>query len=223
LREGEENVLIKEEKTSKRELVPAGMYLARCYMVVDLGTQRWDYQGQEKTGRKIMFGWEIPKIRRRFEKDGVNVDLPAAIYEKFTCSLGEKSNLRKKLKSWRGRDFTAEELAGFEIRNVLGKPCLLNVSHSKSADGTKVYDNIDAITPLMDGMTPHPAENPNTYYSIDDNGWNIPDTVYEWLVKMIKDSDEWKQTNAPAPAKDVVEEHVNNTAYPVVNDDDVPF
>ena len=39
--------------------VPAGLHLARCYRIIDLGTQRSEYDGQENHQRKIMLGWEL--------------------------------------------------------------------------------------------------------------------------------------------------------------------
>ena len=57
-------------------------------------------------------------------------DRPAAISKEFTLSLHERANLRRVLISWRGRQFTAEELGGFELANVLGANAMLNVVHN---------------------------------------------------------------------------------------------
>ena len=41
------------------ERCPPGMHLARCYRIIDLGTQKTEYMGQMKYLRKIMLAWEI--------------------------------------------------------------------------------------------------------------------------------------------------------------------
>ena len=39
--------------------VPAGLHLARCYRIIDIGTQRSEYDGVEKKQRKISLFWEL--------------------------------------------------------------------------------------------------------------------------------------------------------------------
>ena len=39
--------------------VPAGMHLARCFRIVDLGTQKTSYMGKDKLNRKILIQFEI--------------------------------------------------------------------------------------------------------------------------------------------------------------------
>lgn len=64
----------------------------------------------------------------------------------FTPQLGEKSNLRKFLKQWLGRELTADELSnGFDPDSMLGKPAMLVVVHEHK-DG-KTYANIACCTP----------------------------------------------------------------------------
>ena len=47
------------ESNKEFKLVPQGTHLARCYRIIDLGTQQTEWQGQEKFLRKIMVAWEI--------------------------------------------------------------------------------------------------------------------------------------------------------------------
>ena len=39
--------------------VPAGMHLARCYKIVDLGSQKSEYMGQVKIQHKVMLQFEV--------------------------------------------------------------------------------------------------------------------------------------------------------------------
>jgi hypothetical protein len=67
-----------------------------------------------------------------------------AIGSKFTLSLHEKASLRKILQSWRGKAFTPEELKKFDVTTILGKPCLITVTHEPK-DGGGVYANVGAV------------------------------------------------------------------------------
>lgn len=118
---------------SQKQYTPApeGMHAAVCVDVVDLGM----VEGQFGPKHKCRIAWEIAPVMeddRRF-----------TIQKSYTVSLHEKSNLFKDLKSWRGRAFTAQELAGFDLEKVLGAPCQLVVTHAESEG--KTYANVTAI------------------------------------------------------------------------------
>jgi hypothetical protein len=93
--------------------IPPGMYLGRCYRIVDMGTQKSEYLGQVKHLPKVMLQFEVhgeddtgkPLITAKGE--------PMTISKNFTLSLAEKATLRKDLQTWRGKEFTADELRGF--------------------------------------------------------------------------------------------------------------
>ena len=55
--------------------------------------------------------------------------VPRTISPRYTASLNVKSVLRRDLSAWRGRDFTQAELEEFNLRNIVGAPCLLQVIH----------------------------------------------------------------------------------------------
>lgn len=64
----------------------------------------------------------------------------------FTPSLNEKSNFRKFLRQWFGRDLTAEELAEFDTETLLDRPAQIVITHDH-ADNGETYSNIAACTP----------------------------------------------------------------------------
>lgn len=193
-------MVAKENNTPKKDQapIPAGMHIARCYGLFDTGTHHDDRFDKDK--REIVIVWEVPKCRIKIKRDDVEQDLPRAISKRYTLSLHEKSQLRKDLQSWRGRPFTPAELAGFEVKNILGKACLLNITHTEK-DG-KTYANIGAITPLMEGMTAPPQENPNSYFSFDgytDREHGFPEGMPKWIVDAAKESKEWLELGKPKP------------------------
>jgi hypothetical protein len=68
----------------------------------------------------------------------------------FTTSLNEKASLRKFLRTWFGRDLTAQELEEFDTETLIGKPAFLVVTHSEG-ENKEVYANITACTPHKQG------------------------------------------------------------------------
>ena len=186
-------------KRKAQDPIPAGMQIATCYAALDLGThhdERYD-----KDRRELVIVFEVPKHRITIEKDGeAPKDLPRAISKRYTLSLNEKATLRKDLDSWRGRSFTADELKGFDLRNILGKPCLLNITHNVTDNGT--YANINSITPLMDGMEPSKQENPSTFFTFDEfDGGPMPDGMPNWCQEIAKESKEYEAiVSPPAPS-----------------------
>jgi hypothetical protein len=57
-------------------------------------------------------------------------DQPFSIFKQYTLSLNENSALHKDLKSWRGKSFTEAELKSFDMANILGVNCDIEVEHT---------------------------------------------------------------------------------------------
>ena len=110
---------------------PEGVHAAVCVDVADKGMVETEWGSKHKC--RIV--WEIAAPM----DDG----RPFTIGKTYTVSLHEKSSLYKDLKGWRGRAFTADELRGFDLENVVGKPCQLVVVH-EDKDGS-TYGNITAV------------------------------------------------------------------------------
>lgn len=193
-----------ESGGSNFEPVSEGLHQAIAYSVYDLGTHF--NEKFSKSSHQILIMWELPGERIDIEKNGETLNLPRAISKKYTLSLGEKANLRKDLQTWRGKAFTADELKGFDLHRLLGVPCQIQIIHNKKDD--KVYANITAIMPMPKGSSPIKPENPLRFYSIVDHGQSIPDGTPEWVMEIIKDSDEW------ATLKPVVSESSSDSFFP---------
>jgi hypothetical protein len=168
------------------ELPEAGAVVGRCYMVVDLGTQDTTFKGTPKKAHKILIGWELSQTMQ----DG----RPFAISSRYTLSLFDQALLRQHLESWRGKGFTEAELAGFDVKNVLGHYCLLSVIHNKQGD--KTYANVNGIMPVPKGMEKPFPVNKDLYFDIDTSPI---DTLPEWIQNVVKKSDEWKARTGAKP------------------------
>ena len=168
-------------------LIPEGSYPAVCCGLVDIGTQHVNYKDAEKEQKQITVMWEL--VGETIERpDGTSE--ARAISKTYTKSLSERSSLYKDLVSWRGREFTAEEMNAFDLRSVLGAPCLLSIVHRKTDNGT--YANISGIMRLPRGMEPPKGERKALLFDVEDC---VPEELArlpEWLQKRVRESAEWK-------------------------------
>lgn len=171
-----------------RQLPPAGTHIARCYQIVDLGTQHWEYANKPKSGRKVRISWELPLEKADFGEG----EEPFAVHRKYTLSLGDKATLRGDLEAWRGRPFTEAELLSFDVLKVLGAACMVTVMHDTKGDNT--YANVTTVTAVPKGMQVPEPINPQFSYSIDDDGKGPKyGQLPEFLQKEIAASDEFKR------------------------------
>lgn len=131
------------------QLAPIGNHLAICVRVVDLGTQKDSYLGKPKIQRKVVLGFELVEEKAVFDESRGEESF--LVSREYTLSLGEKANLRHDLESWRGRAFTEEELKGFDLKKLLGAPCMVNVVHEMSKQ-KRQYSKIKSITTLPKKM-----------------------------------------------------------------------
>lgn len=127
---------------NQKEFTPApeGLHQAVCIDVVDNGL----VETQWGKLHKITIVWEIEEIDSETKK-------PFQVRNRYTLSLNEKANLRKHLEAWRGRQFTKDQLKGFDVENLVGVNCQLQIIHNIRNDG-KVFANVQAIVPLGKGM-----------------------------------------------------------------------
>ena len=200
--------------------VPAGVHHGICYQVIDIGTQ--PQAGNFPARRKVKICWELPHERIDVQVNGVPRNLPRAVSKDYTLSTDKKANLRHDLEAWRGRPFTQEEVDSFEVGNVIGANCQLNVVHKPSADGSKVYANVATIMPLPKGADRMKPENPTLLYDIPESlPVTFPEGMPEWIQNQIKNSDEYRDLLNPQPQKGPTDDQMANiTKEP---QEDVPF
>jgi hypothetical protein len=176
------------------EQPPIGTEVARCIKVIDIGTQKGEYQGKVTFKRQVIIGWELPNA---LMTEGEYAGKPFGVSKFYTASLNEKANLRADLANWRGRDFTPEELTGFEARNILGKTCMLSLTAN---DKGRV--RVTGVMAPPKGMQVPDAINSLTYFSLDEFAEASLEALSEGYQKMIKVSPEYQQimqakTNPP--------------------------
>jgi hypothetical protein len=195
------SIIAKQEHEGNFSPIPEGVHTAQCYAIVDLGvhySEKFD-----KKSRKVQVMWELPE--EQFEYEGETK--PRVISKEYTLSLGEKANLRKDLQAWRGKAFTEEELQGFDLKNVLGKGCQLQIIHTEK--NGKTYGNIASIMGLPKGMKMAEPINDAVYFDLEDpNALSDMDMLPEWVQNKIKESETYAALKeaqpdfTPAPEED---------------------
>lgn len=205
------------------ELVPAGTYLSVCYRLLDLGSQKQidTFHGNREVERhKIMISWEIDSDQPM--KDG----RPFTIHKRYAWSVHEKAGLRKDLEGWRGTPFKDSDFGpkGFNIRKVLGTPCMLNIVHATPND--KTYANIASVSALPKAMRPIAAEyilkNEQVYVWLQEGLFDQEafDSLGDGLKAVIMASPEYVQLTS-VPGKPT--HNIDGTARVDGMNDEIPF
>lgn len=185
--------LIAQATQSNFKQVPPGMYMAICFRVIDLGTQKTQWQGKEKWSRKVMLQWELHGEDDTGEPLTNDEGHPLSVSKRYTLSLGENAQLRQDLKSWRGRDFTQEELNGFDISKLLGVACMVNVAHDVKDGNT--YTNVASVTPVPRALkdTVPVMVNEPVIFDVSEPDMEVLGKLSEKMQETIRACKEWEK------------------------------
>lgn len=178
------------------EATPAGNHVARLYSIIDIGLQDG---GQYEDKRKIVLTFELGN---ELMKDG----RPFAISQFFTASLHEKAGLCLALEAIAGRKLPEEKKATFDMRTMLGIPCMLNVVHETGGDG-KVRAKIKGFGQLPKGLEAPALVNEKVFYDLDAPDKAVYDSLPDWIKKLV----------------DGRVDGAGSLANPDIADDDIPF
>lgn len=142
-----------DKEFEKFPLPNEGTVQAVCAGVWDIGLQSTPFvdetTGKPKVQHKIVIAWEINQMIDA--PDSEFHGKPYMLSKTYTLSLGEKSNLRHDLESWRGKPFTDDELkSGIDLEKLYGVNCIVGVAHVTKND--KTFANITSILPPLKGM-----------------------------------------------------------------------
>ena len=176
---------IAKDTGSDFTLTPEGTHIARCVQVIDKGTQTSEFYG---TKHKILLGFELPDAADAAGE-------PPLVWREYNLSLHAKASLRCDLESWRGRQFSAKELAGFDLKKLLGVGCMISVVHQER-DG-RTFANVQSVMKLPKGTDAPPQVSELRYYDIDahDDCRDAFDTFSDNLREAIMRSAEMQARN----------------------------
>lgn len=208
---------IPEPSGGEFEIAPAGAHVATCFRFIDLGTHLEDYKGVKNPRRKVLVSWELSDEKLT---KGEYAGQPFTMGKKYTWSMSEKASLRKDLESWRSKAFTDADFKGanrFNIRNVVGAPCLLQISQDENEG--KTYANIKAITSLPKGMPKPEPINKQVYFSLEPEFFDnsVLDGLSDKLKDIIKSSPEYIELVSPQQQSQTKQSFARDL------DDEIPF
>lgn len=169
--------------------VEPGTYFAVCIGDIDLGEQEVTYNGKTRYNDQVQLIFELPT--ETVEVDGEQQ--PRWLSRRFGVSMSSKSNLRKFLETWNGKQFTDEAIKAFDTKDLLGKPAMLSVVLSE--DGQ--YANIASAAALPKGVSAMEAKSEYLHFDMDQ--WDdeqfakLPD----YLQELIKKSAQYRHSHLP--------------------------
>lgn len=189
------SLTVKRKQESSVPPMEPGVYFAVCVGIVDIGHQY--NETYKKSAAKVLLIFEIPS--ERVEIDGVSK--PRWISATYTNSLSKKAKLADMLVSWRGKNFTDEELRGFDLSTMLGQPATVQIVQNENNGA--VYANIVSVTGLPKGTEAPKAENELLLYNMDAPDDEVFAKLPGWVQEKIKASDEYGDKAAAEKTLDV--------------------
>lgn len=187
---------------------PAGMHIATCVGVIDVGSQPDDFKPGE-TILKVYLLWELEGTRNE------NDDGPVIYSSEYSNYLSDSANLKKDIDAWFGKQLTPEAIdAGFHLGKLLGCSCMLNIIHRVSKKG-RTYAVHASISPLLPNQPKPIATTTHMQYDVDDPDEIVFGQIDKWIQKKIMASPEWQAKQGPQDTGD--------NPHEPITEDDIPF
>ena len=150
---------------------------------------------------------------------------PFSVKKDYTLSWGDKANLRLDLQSWRGKPFSQEEMRRFDLKNVLGVWCMLNVFERPAKTGDKIFTNVDSVSPVPSMIKKNGYPDPHNetvIFNLKEFDLEVFNKFHDYLKQKIMLSPEYQKLNTVD--RDAEEELNRQPQAPdFVDEDDIPF
>jgi hypothetical protein len=186
--------------------------MARLYSIIDLGHQSVEWAGESKIMHKVVLTWEL----HGFDDEGLALKTddgkPLIVSKRYTVSLGDQARLRQDLEAWSNKKMTAEDRKNFDLKNLLGKFCMINITHSE--DGK--YANISGISPVPSALRAAQPEgiNPPKIFWLQDYKQEDYDALPKYYKEKITESSEWRGQKArEADAPKIEDDTLNDIPF----------
>ena len=181
--------------------------MARLYSCIDLGHQATEWAGETKIMHKVVLTWELHGDDDAGKPLQTDDGKPLIVSKRYTVSLGDQARLRQDLESWSNKKMTAEDRKNFDLKALLGKFCMVNITHSE--DGK--YANISGISPVPSALRNVQPEgvNPINHFWLAEFDQAKYDALPKYYKEKIAESSEWRgqqerEKNAPKIEDDVL-------------------
>jgi len=186
--------MIISDNSKEFKIAPAGLHMARLYSVIDLGHQATEWAGETKIMHKVVLTWELHGNDDQDQPLQTDDKKPLIVSKRYTVSLGDQARLRQDLEAWSNKKMTAEDRKNFDLRNLLGKFCMVNITHSE--DGK--YANISGISPVPSALRNAQPEgvNPTLHFWLAEFDQAKYDSLPKYYKEKITESSEWRGQKA---------------------------
>jgi hypothetical protein len=120
--------------------------------------------------------------------------------------------LRQDLEAWSGKKMTAEDRKNFDLKGLLGKFCMVNITHSE--DGK--YANISGISPVPSALRSAQPEgiNPTKMFWLQEFSQAEYDALPKYYKEKIAESSEWRgQKLREAETPKIEDDNLNDIPF----------
>jgi len=198
------------------KIAPAGLHMARLYSVIDLGHQSVEWSGETKIMHKVVLTFELHGDDNNGKPLKTDDGKPLIVSKRYTVSLGDQATLRKDLESWANKKMSATDRINFDLKTLLNKFCMVNISHSE--DGK--YANISGISPIPSALKNAVPDgiNPINHFWLHDYDQAKFDALPKYYREKIMESSEWRGSKKKVEEVDGFPKSLAD-----IPDDEVPF
>lgn len=203
--------MIISEEAKEFKIAPQGSHLGRLYSIIDLGHQEVKWNDEVKIMHKVVFTWELHGEDNDGNPLTTEMGKPLIVSKRYTVSLGDQATLRKDLEGWSAKKMTAEDRKKFDLKGLLGKLAMVNITHSE--DGR--YANISSLSPIPAALRKAPLPdpvNPEVHFWLAEFDQAKFDALPQYYREKIAESSEWRGQKA---------KQAEEAANPMP--DDIPF
>ena len=182
--------MIISDNSKEFKIAPSGNHMARLYSVIDLGHQATEWAGETKIMHKVVLTWELHGDDDTGAPLKTDDGKPLIVSKRYTVSLGDQARLRQDLESWGNKKMTTEDRKNFDLKSLLDKFCMVNITHSE--DGK--YANISGISPVPSALRAAiPAGiNPINHFWLAEFDQSKYDALPKYYKEKITESSEWR-------------------------------
>ncbi len=201
----------------EKKLVPEGTHIARCYSIIHIGhIPNLHPQATNPIVDKIRLTWELPEVTGVFP--GSEELRPYSISQEYTLSMHEKSNLYKTVTAWTGKKYSENEARNFDVEQLVGMECMLNVSHMTKGDNT--FAVINSVMKMPASMKAKSAINQPKIINWDNMTVDIFNSLPAFIQEKMKTSNEYKDWNQH---NKTIKGPLDPIDYPEEQAQDIPF
>lgn len=184
---------IKDRVKPKVPTVDPGVYMAVCVGVIDLGEQYSELY--KNFSNKVQIVWDLPT--ETIEVDGKQE--PKQLSKEFAVATKSGCKLRSSIESWLGKKMDDEAFSEFDLFDLIGRSCQLNVLNSESGE----YSNVESVIPVPKGMPALTSDTPPIRWDMDDWDDAVFEKLPEWVKDKIKKSTQYQKDHAPTTSVEV--------------------